>query len=146
MGITIHHGKLNIISPLQADDGNYYCNVSNSHGWVNYTIKVMSIKAGFNQEPIIKEKLSNHTVVVNSNVTLTCEPYSYDAANDLTIKWYRLELVNGSYDNVKQREIKTYMKTELVLPNVKMNDTGWYMCSLRNYFGTKRSYSFISVR
>jgi len=107
-------GKLTVKFNREEDDGDYTCVVYNECGSVNHTINVHSEVIQRNDGPHIKEELRNQTVLIGSNLTLTCEPKVPDPGNPVDVTWYRIDKINETHVNSAKLETSIFA-TELFL-------------------------------
>ncbi|XP_059352290.1 fibroblast growth factor receptor 4-like isoform X2 [Daphnia carinata] len=137
------------------DSGNYTCTVSNLHGSVSFTFKLL-IQEGLLHKPIISDDLKNTTVVEGDQVALVCRVTSQLHPRFLWVKHYQ---VNGSYDDGNgtsyYRRVNPIQVDEdgevnndpqvLRLENVTKEDAGWYTCMAGNSLGMSHRSAWLTV-
>jgi len=138
------------------DDGEYTCVVRNLFGSISHTIKVKSTPRVLAASPTLyKSQPGNHTVLLGSNLTLLCQLTVRDPGAPSNIRWYRHYQVNGSYTDPDEKVYITKMQDsesllegddqELVLTNLREEDSGWYSCYVTNQFDRVVSTGYVEV-
>ncbi|XP_046633062.1 fibroblast growth factor receptor 4-like isoform X1 [Daphnia pulicaria] len=137
------------------DSGNYTCTVSNSHGSVSFTFKLL-IQERFHHKPVISDELKNTTAKEGEIVTLVCRVTSELHPHFIWIKHYQ---VNGSWeDEEKKPYYRRIYPTQLDedgevnndhqvlrLENVTKEDAGWYTCMAGNSLGMSYRSAWLTV-
>nr|XP_031843200.1 fibroblast growth factor receptor homolog 1-like isoform X1 [Nomia melanderi]XP_031843201.1 fibroblast growth factor receptor homolog 1-like isoform X1 [Nomia melanderi] len=131
------------------DSGNYTCVVCNSLGCINWTFKVEIVES-VKHRPILTRAPRNTTVLIGSNVTMTCEILS-DAHRHL--EWYHgfhtsLDTLNKTNQSFRvEVKAETYADNPEVLKlyNVTEKDEGWYTCIAQNTLGETFSSAYLRV-
>ncbi|XP_037579236.1 fibroblast growth factor receptor-like 1 [Dermacentor silvarum] len=143
-----HGFVLRIRNIQKSDSGKYKCNVSNSAGWIQKTFTVVVIERK-RTPPVITEISGNQTACEGDNVTLKCK-----AESDLTpyLTWVKQCTVK---DKDSANDAITVPKEEIsvrqgdavymFIKNARKSDSGQYVCSATNIFGSTNSSTWISV-
>jgi len=151
------NGELIIEDNRVEDDGNYTCFISNKFGTIHHSIMVQSVPRVVAMEPKIhKDQPGNHTVLVGTNLTLQCQLTVEDESSPHFVGWYKHYQVNGSWMDEEKTAYAHHLQDsqsspppqddqELVLTDLKLNDTGWYSCKVSNQYGRLAESGFVKV-
>ncbi|KAK1120038.1 hypothetical protein K0M31_012767 [Melipona bicolor] len=130
------------------DSGNYTCVVCNELGCINRTSKVEIVES-VKHRPILTRPPRNTTVLVGSNVTMTCEVLS---AAHRHLEWYHGYHTSFDTVNKTNQSFRVEVKAEgaenpevLKLYNVTEKDEGWYSCIAQNALGETFSSAYLRV-
>jgi len=151
------NGVLIIEDNKKADDGNYTCIISNKFGTISHSIMVQSVPRVVAMEPKIHQhQPGNHTVVVGTNLTLQCQLTVEDESSPHYVGWYKHYQVNGTWMDEEGTPYAFHLQDshsspppeddeELVLSSLKLNDTGWYSCRVKNQYGNLVKSGYVQV-
>uniref|UniRef100_A0A0K2TD28 receptor protein-tyrosine kinase n=1 Tax=Lepeophtheirus salmonis TaxID=72036 RepID=A0A0K2TD28_LEPSM len=166
--IRIRKGKLVIRDSKVDDSGNYTCIVSDGQNVLihHYVVKVVHRVVA--HRPIVKDSLpGNHTVLLGSNLTLSCDVEYDNILSSMTMAWVKHLYINGSYKNQQDGSANlrllqnctladtfcdfllsnpnTTTARKLHLTNLQFNDTGPYSCIATDKYGFDVSTGMITV-
>ncbi|XP_038122528.1 fibroblast growth factor receptor homolog 1 isoform X1 [Culex quinquefasciatus] len=144
---SVKYAKWSIVLEdlVEADSGQYTCNVCNVHGCIHFTT-TLKVKDRFPARPYIKEGyLVNTTVLVNSTAQLECRTIS-----DLEphIEWikFNVDVENPVIPrNMTKLERDADNPEVLTLYNVTHEDEGWYTCVAANTLGSSLEKAYLRV-
>ncbi|XP_076295866.1 fibroblast growth factor receptor homolog 1 isoform X3 [Lasioglossum baleicum] len=146
---TITKWTIKLEDLVPEDSGNYTCVVCNILGCINRTWKVEIVES-VKHRPILTWAPRNATVVIGSNVTMTCKVLSNAHRH---LEWYHG--YHTSFDTVNKTnqsfrvEVKSGVDTQnpelLILYNVTEKDEGWYTCIAQNNLGETFSSAYLQV-
>ncbi|CAB4065285.1 FGFR1 [Lepeophtheirus salmonis] len=160
--------KLVIRDSKVDDSGNYTCIVSDGQNVLihHYVVKVVHRVVA--HRPIVKDSLpGNHTVLLGSNLTLSCDVEYDNILSSMTMAWVKHLYINGSYKNQQDGSANlrllqnctladtfcdfllsnpnTTTARKLHLTNLQFNDTGPYSCIATDKYGFDVSTGMITV-
>ncbi|XP_063929175.1 fibroblast growth factor receptor 3-like isoform X3 [Zophobas morio] len=137
--IRYQHWGMALEDLVTDDTGNYTCVVCNELGCINFTYSVEVIER-YHNKPVCTHPLENMTVVVGSNVNLTCTFLSH---LNPYISWTRQ--YNATYAVVVQKSGDTDNPEVYEVKNVTYQDEGWYACIAANSLGQTASRGYLKV-
>ncbi|BFZ02190.1 hypothetical protein BsWGS_05230 [Bradybaena similaris] len=148
--IAFNKGKLVIADLLLQDAGNYMCNMSNVHGYLNWTYELEILQRA-PHVPLF-EQPKNQTVRVGETAVFSCRIEISDTHPH--IQWLKHHQVNGSYTNENGEQYFQIIQTAtvnnsnpeiLILHNVTKDDEARYTCLVRNAIGSNFKSAYLEV-
>ncbi|XP_073994425.1 cell adhesion molecule Dscam2-like isoform X3 [Rhodnius prolixus] len=140
-GISVFPNGTMMIKPtLSEHEGQYLCEASNGIGaGISSTVSL-----NVHNPPLFENISSQESVRRGQSQTLTCE-----AHGDLpmTISWAKHP--SGQLDSryeIREKQIRGNLISELVIENTIKSDSGQYMCIATNPYGTAQQNVYLQVQ
>nr|XP_032818350.1 uncharacterized protein LOC116947064 isoform X2 [Petromyzon marinus] len=127
--------SLKIIDVQRSDASTYFFRFKVTNGFTGAEGITLEVKYPYEPRGI-KVKFDPDKVTEGMNVTVTCENDSWPPAHNVT--WFR-EMRNGL------RESLATFGERITIPQVQVEDSGWYYCIATNTKGSGSSYKHLQV-
>lgn len=139
---AVNNNVLTVQTLQPQDNGMYQCSARNIHARRHSAgeLRVLAFKPNFAKYPL----LPNQYGTVNGNTTLLCRPEAAPYPMLENIVWYknRVPMNPGSDENSRIRKLPN---GNLFMNRLVMQDSGVYMCKVRNQLGEANTTGNLTI-